>query len=123
MVGVGVVAGVIAYTGDDGPTAQGPSVTGQTPGSPSPSASPTTEPSPSPTIEVTTVSQEIGLVPGGELGGNALYTAGSCGGSDFGSVVTLRDDGGGELTFEQQQPIGGGQVTKVGSCPTEPRSS
>lgn len=114
VVGVGVVAGVIAYTGDDGPTAQGPSVTGQTPGSPSPSASPTTEPSPSPTIEVTTVSQEIGLVPGGELGGNALYTAGSCGGSDFGSVVTLRDDGGGELTFEQQQPIGGGQVTKGG---------
>ncbi len=103
VVGVGVAVGVIASSGDDEPAARGPSVAAET-ASPSPSASPT--------VEVTTVSQEIGLVPGGELSGNATFAAGSCGGSDFGSVVTLRDDGEGRLTLEQQQPIGGSQVTE-----------
>ena len=117
-VGVGVavvVAGVVgialATSGDDEPSAaQGPAVTG----SASPSASPTPSPTPSPTVEVTTLSQEIGLVPGGELGGSATFTAGACGGSDFGSEVTMKDDGGGRLRLEQQQPLGGGQVTKGG---------
>lgn len=110
VVSLGVVGITLASSGEDEPSAQGPTVTGSV----SPSASPTTAPSPSPTVEVTTLSQEIGLVPGGELGGSAIFTAGACGGNDFGSDVTLRDDGGGRLTFEQQQPLGGGQVTKGG---------
>jgi hypothetical protein len=111
VVGLGVVGVALATSGGDEPSAQGPPVTGSV----SPSASPTTPPpSPSPTVEVTTLSQEIGLVPGGELGGSAIFTAGACGGSDFGSEVTMKDDGGGQLSLEQQQPLGGGQVTKGG---------
>lgn len=58
VVGLGVVGIALATSGEDEPSAQGPTVTG----SASPSASPTTPSSPSPTPEVTTLSQEIGLL-------------------------------------------------------------